>query len=116
VETTYKTTDFRYSLGLVLEKAGVLRDVIWEGPAFQAGLIPGTELIAVNGEAYDADVLKDAVKAAAKPGAAPLELLVKDGTRYRTVPLAYHDGMRYPHLERLPGTPDLLDAILSARK
>ena len=34
---------------------------------------------------------------------------------YRTVSIAYHDGLRYPHLEKV-GTADAsLDAILAAR-
>jgi len=28
----------------------------------------------------------------------------------------YHGGLRYPHLERLPGTPALLDDLLAPRK
>ena len=28
----------------------------------------------------------------------------------------YHDGLRYPHLERVPGTPDRLANILAPRK
>ena len=62
--------------------------------------------------AYDKDALKDAVKAA-KGGKAPIELLVKEFDRYRTVTLDYHDGLRYPHLERIEGTPDYLTPILT---
>ena len=31
---------------------------------------------------------------------------------FRTVRLNYHDGEKYPRLERVQGTPDLLDDIL----
>jgi hypothetical protein len=27
--------------------------------------------------------------------------------------LDYHDGIRYPHLERIEGTPDMLAAIMA---
>ncbi len=57
------------------------------------------QIIAVNGIAFDVDRLKTAIKDANKTGAA-IELLVKNGDRYRTVKIDYHDGLRYPHLER----------------
>ncbi len=116
VEKLRKGTDFTYSLGLTVGKEGALTAVAWDGPAFKAGLIPGTQLVAVNGTAYDADDLKDVLKAAASPGAAPIELLVKNGDRYRTVSIDYHGGLRYPHLERIADVPSRLDDILTARK
>ncbi|WP_310538981.1 peptidase M61 [Phenylobacterium sp.] len=114
-EARRKITDLTYSLGLVLNKDGEFTAVQWEGPAFKAGLADGVKLIAVNGVAYDGDRLKEAITAA-KGGKAPIELLVKDGERYRTVPIAYHDGLRYPRFERISGTPARLDDILAARK
>ena len=46
----------------------------------------------------------------------PITLIVKDGDQYRTVVLDYHDGLRYPRLERIPGTPDRLGDILTPRR
>jgi predicted metalloprotease with PDZ domain len=109
------SADFTYSLGLSLGKDGGIADVRWDSPAFDAGLGSGTQVIAVNGQAYDKDVLADAIKAA-KDGTAPIELMVKEFDRYRTVAIDYHGGLRYPHLERIAGKPDLLTPILSARK
>ena len=114
-ETRRKITDLTYSLGLTLGKDGELTAVQWEGPAFKAGLADGMKLIAVNGLAYDADRLKDAVTAA-KGAKEPLELLVKAGERYRTVKIDYHGGLRYPRFERVAGTPARLDDILAPRK
>ncbi|WP_422577043.1 M61 family metallopeptidase [Phenylobacterium sp.] len=114
-EARRKITDLTYSLGVVLNKDGEFTAVQWDGPAFKAGLADGVKLIAVDGLAYDADRLKDAVRAA-KGGKQPIELLVKTGERYRTVPIAYHDGLRYPRFERIAGTPARLDDILAARK
>ena len=114
-EARRKITDLAYSLGVVLNKDGEFTAVQWEGPAFKAGLADGVKLIAVNGVAYDSDRLKEAVTAA-KGGKAPIELLVKTGERYRTVPIAYHDGLRYPRFERIAGTPARLDDILAARR
>ena len=87
----------------------------WDSPAFKAGLGSGTQIIAVNGQAYDADLLKEAVKAA-KDGKDPIQLMVKEFDQYRTVSIDYHGGLRYPHLERIPGTPDYLTQIFTAKK
>jgi predicted metalloprotease with PDZ domain len=107
--------DFVYSLGLSLDKDGKIGDVRWDSPAFNAGLGSGTTVVAVNGQEYDKDVLEDAVKAA-KTGKAPIELMVKEFDRFRTVAIDYHGGLRYPHLERIEGKPDRLTAIFTAKK
>jgi predicted metalloprotease with PDZ domain len=110
-----KKTNLMFSIGLTLGKDNELTEVQWEGPAFNAGLTVGATLVAVGGVPTDPIVLKDAIKAAAKPGAAPLELLVKADNRYRTVKVDYRGGLRYPKLERTGPGPALLDAILSAK-
>src|SRR5690606_5720571 len=65
--------DFVYSLGLSIGKDGSVGDVRWDSPAFNAGIGTGATIVAVNGQAYDKDVLEDAVKAA-KTDKAPIEL------------------------------------------
>ncbi len=110
-EKIRKITDFGFALGLTVGKEGVLTDVAWDGPAFKAGLTAGTQIVAVNGDVYDPDLLKDAVKAA-KASTAPITLLVKDNDRYRTVAVDYHGGPRYPHLEAAGGGRASLDDIL----
>lgn len=107
--------DFVYSLGLSVGREGNIGDVRWDSPAFKAGLGSGTTIVAVNGQAYDGDVLKAAVKAA-KDGKDPIQLLVKEFDQYRTVSIDYHGGLRYPHLERIPGKPDYLTQIFTAKK
>ena len=110
-----KQDNFSYSVGLVISNKGRVNDVTWEGPAFKAGLTLGSEIVAVNGVEYDADELKDAITDA-KSDQAPIQLLVKNNNAYRTVSIPYHDGLRYPHLERVEGTPALLDALIAAKK
>jgi predicted metalloprotease with PDZ domain len=114
-ETRRKTVDLTYSIGVVLNREGAISDVMWDGPAFKAGLTSGTQIVAVNGVAYDADNLKAAIKAA-KGTAEPIELLVKTGDRYRTVRIDWREGLRYPHLERDGSGPAKLDDILAPRK
>jgi predicted metalloprotease with PDZ domain len=108
-----KSHDFSASLGLELADDGTLTDVLWDGPAFRAGLSHGVKLVAVNGLMLDsAETLAHAVTLA-KSGAAPMELLILDGKHYRTVRIDYHGGLRYPHLERITGTADRLSDILA---
>ncbi|GAP65208.1 glycyl aminopeptidase [Mizugakiibacter sediminis] len=115
-ETERKVADFTYSLGIVVaNKDGKLVDVRWDGPAFKAGVPSGATLVAVDGREYKAERLKDAITAA-KTGQAPIELLIKSADSYRTVRVDYHDGLKYPHLERIPGAPDRLSAILAPRR
>jgi predicted metalloprotease with PDZ domain len=107
--------DFRYSLGLKVDKDGTIGEVVWDGPAFKAGLARDVVVVAVNGEDYDAKRLQRAI-AAAKATTQPIELLVRQGKHVRTVAIDWHDGLRAPHLERIEGRPDFLTDILSTRK
>ncbi|MDL2356602.1 MAG: peptidase M61 [Pseudomonadota bacterium] len=110
-----KSNDFSYSLGFAVKQDGKVAQVQWDGVAFRAGLASNSNIVAVNHRAYKPEVLQAAIRAA-KTGKAPIELLVKQGVNFRTVTLDYHGGLRYPHLERIAGTPDRLAAILKARK
>ena len=114
-EMRRKYSDFFYSIGVTIGKDGVLNEVLWDGPAFKAGLTEGTQIVAVKGDSFEVETLKDAIKAA-KTDPAPIELLVKSKEHYRTVQIDYHDGLRYPHLERVEGSPARLDDILAARQ
>ena len=106
--------DFQYSLGFTLA-GDKIANVRWGGPAFEQSIGAGWSLVAVNGKAGSAEVLRNAVTAA-KGTDAPLELLIKSGDRFRTVAFDYRDGLRYPRLERIEGTPDRLSDILAPRR
>ncbi len=111
-----KSTDLTFSLGLIIGPEGMVKAVRWGGPAYQAGISTGGKIMAVNGFAYEsADDVARAVKSASG-GDAPIELLVKDGRRFDTVRIEYHDGLRYPHLTRKAGTPARIDDILAPLK
>jgi hypothetical protein len=71
-------------------------------------------IIAVNGRRFSTDELKRAL-AATKGGAAGPELILENGSYFKTVRIDYRGGLRYPHLERVPGTPDILTAIAAPR-
>ena len=116
VEGEGKTTNFYWSLGFNVGKDNTLAVVLWDSPAFKAGLTAGNTIVAVNGIPFDPDVLKDIVKAAAT-SKDPIELIVKGTDRYRVVHIDYHGGLRYPHLERDPAVPTaMLDDIIAAKK
>ncbi len=106
--------DFQYSLGFTLS-GDRLTNIRWGGPAFEQRIGAGWQLVAVNGVAGSAEALRNAVTAA-KGTDASIELLIKSGDRFRTVAFDYHNGLRYPRLERIEGTPDRLGAILTPRR
>jgi predicted metalloprotease with PDZ domain len=110
-----KNLDLTHSLGLVLDKEAKVGGVMWNGPAFKAGLVNGAKVIAVDGVSYDKDRLTDAIKAA-KTSQQPVRLLVQRGDRYDTVEISYTGGMRYPHLEKAGVGPASIDRLMDPRR
>ncbi|MGN6327771.1 MAG: M61 family metallopeptidase [Rhodanobacter sp.] len=115
IEARRHSADLTYSIGLSISKSGAIGDVLWDSPAFKAGISPGMSVVAVNNHEYDADALKDAITAAAKDKNQPVELLVKNFDEYKTMRIDYHDGLKYPHLVRDESKPDTLGKLLKAR-
>jgi len=73
--------------------------------------VSGMKIVKVNGKAWSAGEFKKLL-VAAKPG----EQLALD-TEYGGVTQTFHiptgPGLRYPHLQRIAETPDLLTAYLA---
>jgi len=113
-EAASESADFMYSIGVDLNSGGSITGVQWDSPMFNQGATIGTQIVAVNDVSYSAAVLRRAITAA-KDSTDPIRLLLKNGDVYRTVELDYHDGLRFPHFERVSGTSDRLSAILRAR-
>ena len=111
LEKLVKFADFSYSLGFLVAEDGKLDDVIVGSPAYRSGLGPGMKLIAVNGRKWTPSVLRDALKAA-QGTTAPIDLLVENAQFFRAYSIAYHEGDKNPHLERVSGQPDLLGVLL----
>ena len=114
---------FGYSLGFdvttdgggnVGSGGGRITNLRWNSPAFKAGLTGRTTIVAVDGRGYTPELLREAVKGN-RDGTHPIELIVRSGDYYRTVSIDYRDGLRYPHLARIEGTPDRLSAIFAAK-
>jgi predicted metalloprotease with PDZ domain len=111
-----KSLNLAFSLGLTVSTRdkGNVTEVVWDSPAFKAGITTATKLIAVNGQEFAPELLLEAIRAA-KGTNQPIELLIKTFDRYRTVSVPYFEGLRYPYLERIDGTDDRLTAILKSR-
>ena len=107
-------TSFATSVGFSVMGDGTLGSVWWDSVAFKAGLVPGMQLLAVDGQVYSADKMREAIKKSEK-GSEPIALLVKDRDQVISVALDYHAGLRIPHLERVDGTPARLDDVLAAQ-
>lgn len=99
-----------YSLGLRINAMGEIGDVRWNSPADKAGIAPGAKIIGVNNQAFSDDLLKGAIRDA-KGKTEPIHLLVQSDTFLSTADIDYHDGERYPVLQRVDGTPAYLDDI-----
>ncbi len=105
-----------HSLGLTLDHDGRVSATRWNGPAFQAGIVTGSRILAVGGLAFTPELLQQAI-AAAQKARKPVEILVRRGDRFRTVSVAYYDGLRWPWLERANGRKvTALDQLLAPRR
>jgi len=110
----YHALDYGASAGFIVNtKEATINDVVFGSPAAKAGLSPGLKIVGVNGRTLDADGAREQIDGAlvAAKTSGSMQLLVTGGETYRTVTIAYRGGPRYPHLERIAGTPDQLGAI-----
>jgi predicted metalloprotease with PDZ domain len=103
------------SLGIHVAADGTV-DNAWPGaPAYAAGVSNGMRIVAVNGRRFSTDEMTRALAATNDTASPPVELIVENGSYFKTVRIDYHGGLRYPHLERVAGTPDVLADIAAAR-
>lgn len=106
--------DLSYSLGMSLTKAGEVEDVIPDSAAARAGLAPRMKILAVNERRYNREEMLDAIREAAKNHRA-MDLLIENSDFVKSHSINYFDGVKYPHLERVEGQPDILTEIIRAR-
>jgi len=108
--------DLGSSLGLVLEggTSGEVNAVIWDSPAFAAGIVAGATIRSVNDSPYDPEKLLTLIRNN-RGGGNPMRLGVSDRGRVRVVTIDYRGGLRFPRLERISGVPDRLGTLLKPR-
>jgi predicted metalloprotease with PDZ domain len=117
-EKRNKEVDLSASLGMVVAEDGTIKDVIPGRAAYRAGVGPNMKILAVNGRRWTGDAADDMLRAAVaatKTSIKPLDLILENGEYLRTCSVDYHSGEKYPRLERIPGTEDLLSVILKSR-
>jgi predicted metalloprotease with PDZ domain len=100
-----------WSIGVNVSSDGHVEDVLVGSVVDKAKLGPGMQIVAVNGRQFTTQLLSDAIRDA-KGNSNPIELIMVNTGVYKVLGLDYHDGLKYPHLERVDGTPDRLDDIL----
>jgi predicted metalloprotease with PDZ domain len=109
-ETERHYVDVSYSIGLQVKEDGTVLDSYFFKPAFQAGITPGMKLIAVNGRKFKPEILRAAIREA-KGSQQPIELLMQNADYFKAYKLDYHEGEKYPMLQR-NDKPDALTDIL----
>jgi predicted metalloprotease with PDZ domain len=98
-----------HSIGIDVKKDGTIADVLPGTPAYDAGLGPQMTILAVDGRVYSADVLSESI---AHPRNGKISVIVRNFDSVESREIQYAGGVRYPHLERIPGTHDYLSEIL----
>jgi predicted metalloprotease with PDZ domain len=111
-EKTGKNINRWFDLGMQLNARGEVTDVRVNSPAWKAGAAIGMQLLAVNNRAFSKDVLKAAIERA-QHAATPISLIVEQTDWFQTLTINYTEGMKYPHLVRIEGTPDMLAEIMA---
>ena len=105
-----------WSLGLKIGDGGKVTDVLLGSAADRAGFGPGMEIVAVNGRAYQDDLLKRAIDQAkegpTQQNKSPIEFIVSNTSYFKVLKVDYHGGQRYPYLEPIKGQKDVLGEIL----
>jgi predicted metalloprotease with PDZ domain len=107
-ERTGKSVDASFSLGMWVKNDGTISDVVFGTPAYAAGLMPGMKITSINGRKFDGDVLREEIRAHA-----PLNVAVEQASFAGTFRIDYTGGERFPHLERIAGSADLLSDIMA---
>jgi predicted metalloprotease with PDZ domain len=103
-----------FSVGMFLSTDGRVEDVLWQGPSFKAGLAPGMKLVSIDGQAWSAQVLHDAI-AAAQKSKQSLQIRARSDGTVETYTVDYDGGLRYPHLVREQDKPDYLKPLLAPK-
>jgi predicted metalloprotease with PDZ domain len=103
--------DFTSSLGLVLRADGAIEDAIPGMPGNRGGLSPYMKVVGVSGHQFSVEDVKRAILES-KSTSPPISFIVSNTGSLETHEIAYHEGLRSPHLEPVAGKTDYLNEIL----
>jgi predicted metalloprotease with PDZ domain len=87
--------DLSYSIGARIRENGVVQSVAWGSSAFDAGLIPGMKITAIDGETFSLDTLRNRIQATAPVRIRLTVAGEEDGVK--EVSFDYRAGLRFPH-------------------
>ena len=107
--------NLEYSIGLAVGPEGEVEDSIMNGPAYNAGIVPGMRILGVDGRVYTRARL-DAAVIQSPDTHRPIELLVVNDDYYHTSLVDYHGGPKAPRLVRDDAKPDYLDQFLAPQE
>ena len=107
--------DQSHGVGLIVQDDGAVDTVIWDSPAFRAGMTNGDRIVAVNGIEYSRARFLEML-GATSGGKLPLQLIVRQGRRFATIALDYSGGIRYPRLQKIGEGETSLDRLLKPRR
>lgn len=109
-----KGTNAMFSAGLFVDDHGKIKDVLWQGPAFKAGLAPGMQLVSVDDQPYSAKLLWTEI-AQAQQSHQPMRVRARNDGVITTYTIHYDGGLKFPHLVRESGKPDYLKQLLAPK-
>jgi predicted metalloprotease with PDZ domain len=98
------------TIGFAATGQGEIVDIVKDGLASKAGFFVGMRVDTLNGSKWSAAVFRTAL--AAKQ---PLHFTGTFAGVTKDINVPYAEGLRYPHLERVPEKEDLLTGILKPR-
>jgi predicted metalloprotease with PDZ domain len=104
-------TDQRYSIGALFSDDGTVLDSSPGMAAFESGIVPGVQIVEVNGAKFSISALERAV-ADSNQGHS-IEFVVANGDFTSAAKLNYNGGAKYPVLQRQVSRADMLGQILS---
>lgn len=100
------------TVGLQMGGGGVIADVARDSAAYAAGIVPGMKVVRFDGKDWSGKAFLQALGAAKEGTQLTLNTEYAGVKQVFTIPAG--TGLRYPHLQRIEGRPDLLTPYLAA--
>jgi predicted metalloprotease with PDZ domain len=114
VQRSSTSFNLSFSLGIWINADGMIQDVLFGSPAFQAGISPGSRLDFIDKHPWSLEVGRQEILAA-EHKKEPITLTIAVGKQIKVVEIEYYGGLRYPHLTPIASQTDQLEAILAPR-